>query len=145
MKHIKNLKVVKAPTVDREKLIVRINSNDKPNGINWYDYVELKSTQSDKRIICKLHGDDIPEIKYKRDSLIHINEPLRYKLYVTDDKNYEFEISKKTKNFLVAWSYFIRYHPDDIVRVSTWLAIIAVKISIISIFMGVISLIITFC
>jgi hypothetical protein len=38
-----NLVVKKAPTVDRDKLIVRINSNDKPDDINWYDYVGLET------------------------------------------------------------------------------------------------------
>ncbi len=144
MKHVMNLTVKKAPKIDREKLRIRISSNDIPKNINWYDYIELKNVQNGKKIVCKLHGDDIPDIKDKRSSVIHINEPLRYKLNINDCKEYKFEIEKKTKNFLKAWLYFIKYHPDDTVRVSTWLAIIAVIISIISIFMGVISLIITF-
>ena len=124
------LTVKKAPTVDREKLIVRINSNDRPIDINWYDYVQIKS-ETGKLIVCKLHGDDIPEIPPGQGrSLIYINEPLRGKLGVKKDGDtLDFEIKKVTS--WLAWYYFIRYHPDDVVKISTWLAVIAVLITVV--------------
>ena len=127
--------VKQAPKIDLEKLRIRINDSDRPKGIEWYDYVQLKLSNKNKSIVCKLHGDDILGINNKQSSLIHINEPLRYKLGINIDDNINATIKKKP--FLFAWYYFIRYHPDDIVRVATWLAIIAILISIISFFIAV--------
>jgi len=118
-----------APPIDREKLLVRINKIDKPTNISWYDYIQLKVITSGKAIVCKLHGNDIPEIKNRQASLIHINEPLRGKLGAEVGDTLDFDIKKATR--WLAWYYFVRYHPNDIVRVSTWLAIIAILISII--------------
>ncbi len=128
------LTVVSARHIDREKLRVRINDQDRPGNVKWYDYVKIKVRKDDKVkvIVCKLHGDKIREIKPRdrKASLIYINEPLRYKLGVEVRDNLDFEIKKKLK--WLAWYYFIRYHPDDTVIVSTWLGIIAVLISIAS-------------
>jgi len=125
-----------APPIDREKLRVRINEKDKPANIEWYDYVRIKVRR--KTIVCKLHGDRIPEIEPKggKTSLIYINEPLRYKLRVEVGDNLDFEIKKKPK--WLAWCYFIRYHPDDIVRVSTWLAIFALALGVLAVVLTVI-------
>jgi hypothetical protein len=91
------------------------------------------------QIICKLHGDDVPEINNGIKGTIYINEPLRGKLGVKNNDNLELKIKKVTN--LLAWFYFIRYHPDDIVKTSTWLAIIAILITVI---LGSISLTVTF-
>lgn len=138
------LTVVHAPPIDREKLRVRINEQDKPSGINWYDYVEIKVIETGKLIVCKLHGNDIPNIKSRGEkSLIYINEPLRDRLGRIKVKEIlDFEIKKKHKGFFINWYYFVRYHPDDTVVVATWLGIIAVLISIV---FGLISLIKVFC
>jgi hypothetical protein len=58
------LTVKNAPPIDRGKLRVRLNEKDKPNGINWYDYIEI--TANSKSIVGKLHGDKIPEIKKRK-------------------------------------------------------------------------------
>ena len=94
-----------------------------------------------------MHGDDIHEIKpkYRKTSVIRINEPLRNKLGVKVGNTLDFEIKKKPKGFLINWYYFVRYHPDDTVVVATWLGIIAVLTSIASIVFGLISLIKVFC
>ena len=126
------LKVKKAPTIDRDKLLVRINSNDKPDSIKWYDYIQLKVREGNRAIVCKLHGDDIPEIEDKQNQLIHINEPLRGKLRVKVGDNLDFSFKKVSSGFWVIWYYFIRYHPDDIVRLSTWLGIFAFLLGVIS-------------
>jgi hypothetical protein len=133
------LTVRMAPTVDRDKLIIRINSNAKPNSINWYDYVEFKNMGNGKTVVCKLSGDDIPEIgaKDRQSSLVRINEPLRGKLGVKVGDSVEFKIKKKLR--WGAWYYFIRYHPDDVIKVTTWLGIIAVVLGLVSILVAVFS------
>jgi hypothetical protein len=139
---LKNITIKYAPRNDREKLRVRINEQDKPDGIHWYDYVKIKVSKTGKSIVCKLHGDDIYEIKpeYRKGSIIRINEPLRDKLGVKVRDILDFEIEKKPK--WLAWCYFVRYHPDDTVVVATWLGIIAIIITVI---LGFISIKATFC
>ena len=131
------LTVKMAPTIDRDKLLVRINSGDKPDDIEWYNYVIISAKQ--KTIVCKLHGDDIPEIKEKRKGSIYVNEPLRGKLGIKNfiGQELDFKINK-APSWLSFW-YFICYHPDDIVRVSVWLGIISIALGIISIFITIIN------
>ncbi|MBA7472431.1 MAG: hypothetical protein GH158_03045 [Dehalococcoidia bacterium] len=126
-----------APPNDREKLKVRINEADKPEDINWYDYVRIGVKTSGSSVICKLYGDGIKEIEVgkRQPGLIRINEPLRNKLKVKIDDKVDFKIEKKTR--LLAWCYFIRYHPDDIVSVAYLLAIIAIILGFISIVIAV--------
>lgn len=121
--------VRKAPQVDVQKLRVRINGSDKPENISWYDYVHIKANS--RKISCRLHGDDIPHIKAKQASKVYMNEPLRGILGVKVGDVLEFDIRKACR--LLTWWYFIRYHPDDVVRVSTYLGIIAVLLGIASI------------
>lgn len=129
------LTVIKAPPVDRNELRVRINSNDKPGFINWYDYIQVENAGNDKKVVCKLHGDDIPEIEKKQASLIYINEPLRGKLGVGIGDSLNFNIKKRIAWF--AWFYFIRYHPNDVVRVSIWLGIVAIILASIAIVISI--------
>jgi hypothetical protein len=121
-----------APKRDRERLCIRINEQDKPEGIDWYDYVKIKVKTTGRSITCKLYGDKIKEIseEYRKPSILRINEPLRDKLGVKIGEELDFEIKKMPK--WLAWYYYIRYHPDDTVVVATWLGIVAVLISIVS-------------
>jgi len=132
--------VASAPAIDRNKLIVRINESIKPEKINWYDYIEIKANKTGKKIVCKLHGDSIPEITPTdlKNALIYINEPLRGKLRVEKSSTIDFKIAKKSSVF--AWYYFVRYHPDDTIVVATWLGIIAVLISVPSIVLSILAL-----
>ncbi len=128
----KSLTVHYAPDIDRDKLHVRINEHDKPPGINWWDYVEIKVIKTNKSIVCKLRGDKIKEIpsNQRNPSLIYLIEPLRDKLGIEHGDTLDFEINKKPKSFFVKWYYFVRFHPDDTVVVATWLGITAILISI---------------
>ena len=131
------LKVIEAPRNDRGRLRARVNKQDKPDCIGWYDYVRIKVNKTGKSIICKLHGDSIYEIKpeKRKVSVIRINEPLRVKLGVLKNKEYEFELNKRCTFF--AWYYFIKFHPDDIVKVATWLGIVAIALAIIAIIISI--------
>ena len=129
------LYVRKAPPIDRDKLCVRINGRDKPDCVNWYDYIHLR-TES-RRITCKLRGDDIPDIKHKCTKQIYINEHLRGILGVAVRERRRFSVEKASH-----WRtpyYFVRYHPDDVVRVSTWLAFIALTLGLLSIVVAIFS------
>ena len=131
------LTVKKAPTVDRDKLIVRINKEDKPSNVDWWDYIELRVVKSKRAIICELRGDDIKEIDNsdKVKGLIHINDPLRAKLGINPGQKQDFNIKKKCRLF--AWCYFVRYHPYDVIKVTIWLAIIAIVLGVVSITIAV--------
>jgi hypothetical protein len=93
------------------------------------------------KVVCKLHGDDIPEIENRKRGLLYINEPLRGKIGIEKGNVLEFTISKASASRWIVWYYFVCYHPDDTVRVGTWLGIIAVIISILSILLGIIAFI----
>lgn len=129
--HTKILTVKTVPAIDREKLLVRINNADKPANIAWYEFISLRASTTNKKIICKLYGDDIKEIADKHQGLIRISEPLRGKLGISKGQTIDFTIKKACRFF--SWYYFIRYHPDDYVCVSTWIAIVAVALGIIAI------------
>ena len=138
------LTVKYAPKIDREKLRVRINDEKRTtNNLEWYNYVEVKVkvNNSEKSIVCKLYGDDIPEIpsQDRKPSIIRINEPLRGKLGVKIDEEYEFKFKKRCA--ICAWWYFVRYHPDDTVIVSTWLGVIAFTIGFVATILGIISIV----
>jgi hypothetical protein len=131
----KTLAVRLAPRIDREKLLVRINTADWPKSIGDRDWIKLKIKSSE--IVCRLYDDVVVEIgnKYKKPGFIRINYPLRKKLQITPRDSIQFTITKAHRFLL--WYYFIRYHPDDYVRVSTWIGIIAV---IISVLLGTVSI-----
>ena len=142
----KNFTVHYAPDIDREKLHVRINEQDKPTGINWWDYVEIKVIETNKSIVCKLRGDKIKEIppEKRKPSLIYLIEPLRDKLGIEHGDNLDFEIKKKRKGFFINWYYFIRYHPNDTVVVSTWLGILAITLGILAIVLTLVFTLVNF-
>ncbi len=135
--HSMKLQVKPSPTVDREQLLVRINAADKPADIGWYDYIHLINKANSMKIVCKLHGDDIPEIKNRKRGLLYINEPLRVKIGTERGKTMEFAVSKAYRRMI--WYYFVRYHPNDTVRVGTWLGIIAVGIGVVSLLLAIIA------
>jgi len=126
---------------DREKLCIRINGQDKPKGIDWFDYVKIKANTTGKSIICKLYGDKIKEIpeKDREPSLIRINEPLRDKTGVKIGETLDFEIKKMPKCFCFTWYYYIRHHPDDTIVVSTWLGIIAIALGILALVLAIVN------
>lgn len=130
-----------APTIDREKLRVRINRIDRPSNIKWYSYVNIGIPATGKQIVCKLYGDDIKEISNsdQKPGFIRINEPLRGKLGISKEQSVRFVL--KTQPRFYAWYYFVRYHPDDYIYISTWMAIIAVLLGLLSIILSLCSLI----
>ena len=129
--YTKVLTVKAAPAIDREKLLVRINRADKPDNISWYDFISIRVVTTNNSIVCKLYGDDIIEIVDKQQRCIRINEPLRGKLGVSEGQEFFFTISRAYR--LLSWYYFLRYHPDDYVLVSTGMGIIAIVLGIIAI------------
>jgi hypothetical protein len=133
------LQVHKSPVTDREKLLVRINAIDKPEDILWWDYINLKVMANGKKIVCKLSGDDIQEVKSKKPGLLHINEPLRSRLRLEIGDTVDFTMSKASSWYKCI--YFAIYHPEDAVRVGTILGIVAVAISIVSFLISIITLI----
>lgn len=117
--HTKTLTVKYAPLVDREKLLVCVNRADKPADIEWYEFISIEASTTNRKIVCKLYGDDIAEIADKQEGLIRINEPLCGKLGIAVEQKIQLGFTFRKAWRLFSWYYFIRYHPDDYVRVST--------------------------
>ncbi len=124
-----------APKRDFDKLCVRIDSKNKPDTIKWYDYVHI--IIKGRKITCKLRGTDIPELKGMTYNQIYINEHLRGILRVSSDDEKTIYIEKASKWLMPC--YFVLYHPDDVVKVSTWLAFLSVMLGLLSIFIAIFS------
>jgi hypothetical protein len=126
--------VKRSPLIDKEELCVRINRLIKPDTIDWYDYVHIRTKRG--KITCKLKGQDIPEIT-PHVHHIYLNEHLRTILGVQVDDLEKIDIEKADK-WLMPY-YFVRYHPSDIVKVSTWLGVVAIGLGLLSIIIAFVS------
>ena len=107
--------------------------------------IKLKCIDTNKKIYCRIHGPGTPEhnpIFYKRLFEVEVKESIMFDAYFKQKLDIEkmgcpkkFEITKLHEfsgQFKTWW-----YHPEDVVRVG-------VLLGIISVFLGVFSLLIAF-
>lgn len=134
-----NLEVVRTykDDGDMDQLRVRINAANKPDSIEFYDYIHLRT--GNKKISCQLRGDNISNAKerYLNEKQIRINEHLRLILKVEIGEQREFYMVK-AQNWLRPY-YYMRYHPNDVLRTSIWLAFIAIVLGVSSVIIAILN------
>ena len=128
-------------------------------GIRHLDIIEIRSVDKNKTIFCRLNGlgSSIKNKRYLK-YLEHCNdeEKLKSSIFLDDyyikklglenddvGKIHPFIINKPI-NFLEKTWYSLRYgwnHPDDTIKLATYLGVISVILGVLSLLLGIASLI----
>jgi hypothetical protein len=116
------------------------------------DYITLKTIPTGKKVncICRIIDDNFIDSYNKSERTENItdrNNSIVISAYYRDmlggietKKEYEFEIIRICKFNYYSKIKTLRQHPDNIVKVATWLAIISIVIGILGILLSMLSL-----
>lgn len=103
-----------APTGDQMDLCARMSMHDRPDSIEWGDWMKLTRADTGKSIVCRLRGEDesVGSVQLKR---IHINSHLRRMLGLELDKAATYRLQEFNIEKAPSWAFFwyiYRYHPN---------------------------------